>query len=104
MAWGKNDKKKDDPYPLKDDELAAGVSFVRKLSYQSDGTPEVTWARIAHAYIQDVTTQGESIHTPTPQLGISKSLTSLQAPVIDLSLQTQPTFGPILHFTTNLNM
>lgn len=64
LAWGKNDKKKGDPYPLKDDELAAGVSFVRKLSSKPDGTPEVTWARIAHAYIQDVTTQGRSIHTP----------------------------------------
>lgn len=53
-----------DPYPLKDDELAAGVSFVRNLSYKPDGTPAVTWARIAHAYIQDVTTQGESKHTP----------------------------------------
>jgi hypothetical protein len=64
LVRGKNIKQKDDPYPLKDEKLAAGVSFLRKLEYKPDGTPIVTWTRVAHAYIQDVTARGESTRAP----------------------------------------
>lgn len=60
LAWGKDDKKKDDPHPLKDDNLSAGVPFVRQLRYKADGSNDgVTWTRISHAYIKDIIATGE---------------------------------------------
>lgn len=60
LAWGKNDKKKDDPYPLRDDNLSAGVPFVRQLRYRADGSGDgVAWTRISHAYIKDIINKGE---------------------------------------------
>lgn len=58
--WGKDDPKKDDPYPLKDEILLAGIPFVRHLRYKADGSSDgVVWTRISHAYIRDVISKGE---------------------------------------------
>lgn len=60
LVWGKDDPKKDDPHPLKDESLLAGIPFVRQLRYKADGSSDgAAWTRISHAYIKDVINKGE---------------------------------------------
>lgn len=60
LVWSRSGTKaEDDPYPLDNENMSAGIPFVHQKRYSIDGSPNgEVWTRISHAYIRDVIKKG----------------------------------------------
>lgn len=59
LVWHQSGKKKDDPNPLDDDDLSAGIPFVKQIRYGDDGLKNgEEWTQISHDYIKDIIKKG----------------------------------------------
>lgn len=61
LVWNKDGKDKDDPYPLDDENMAAGIPYLKQTRYEDDGSTGAEWTRISHAFIKDFIEKGRCI-------------------------------------------
>ncbi|KAG6358644.1 hypothetical protein INS49_012162 [Diaporthe citri] len=63
LVWNTSGKGKDDPYPLDDENMSAGVPFLKQTRYRDDGTPDgEEWTQISHTFIKDFIKKGKSAY------------------------------------------
>lgn len=61
LVWNRSGKGKDDPYPLDDENMSAGVPFLKQTRYRDDGPSDgEEWTRISHTFIKDFLKKGKS--------------------------------------------
>lgn len=61
LVWNNLGKDKDDPYPLDDEKMSAGIPFLKQIRRKDDGSVDgVKWTRISHGFIRDVLEKGWS--------------------------------------------
>lgn len=59
LVWNKHGKNEDDPYPLDDENMSAGIPFLKQIRYSDYGSTEgAEWTRISHAFIRDFIEKG----------------------------------------------
>ncbi|KAL2272414.1 hypothetical protein FJTKL_06582 [Diaporthe vaccinii] len=54
LVWHKQGKDKDDPYPLDDENMSAGIPFLKQTRRRDDGSAGAEWTRISHAFIKRI--------------------------------------------------
>lgn len=61
LVWNNRGKEKDDPYPLDNEKMSAGIPFLKQIRYRDDeSVGGATWTRISHNFIRDVLEKGKS--------------------------------------------
>lgn len=60
LAWNRSGKNLDDPYPLDDENMSAGIPFIKKTRYRDGGSSDgEEWTRISHTFIRDYIKKGK---------------------------------------------
>lgn len=59
LVWNNRGKNQDDPYPLDNEKLSAGIPLLKQKRYRDDESVDgAEWRLISHAFIRDVLEKG----------------------------------------------